>query len=297
MAKNAPKLDPHPLVTKMHPGDDDVAADHVHLVGYLGPAKDKDKVRLYHDLSFRSYYEIPKDAIHSCETGDEETPSRVCVAADAKLELVQTSRQKVEAGFLRGAISGQHLAAAAPAAQPICLTVVTARPTSCGGGPICPTLLTAQPTGCGGPICPTVITANPTDCLVAAGAAARPACLTIVTANPTDCGACATIVTANPTDCEGGRAFAAQPAAARPPICPTVVTANPTDCSGGGGPQLCITLVTARPTQCGPSPCITLLTAHPTWCPEPCVTVHTARPTWCPPGPCITIHTARPTFC
>lgn len=239
---DALNLETHPLVAKLGGEGDEPPPSLVTLVGYLGPSRRPDSVRLYADLTFRTYYEVPRSGIKSSEAGpDENSPTRLAVYSDTKIDIVQTSRQSVEAGYLSGAISGGFLGGAASARRPggggqVCLTVVTANPTDCG--PICLTYVTANPTDCGGQVCLTVLTANPTNC-------GGPICLTVVTANPTDCGAQAVQMGA----------------AAQQQYCITLYTAHPTWCQ----PPICLTVVTANPTDCGPY-CITLYTHRPTWC-------------------------------
>ena len=312
-AGDAPNLEAHPLVRRLRREDDEpAAADAVVLTGYLGPSKVGDNVRLYADLTFRTYYEIPRAAVRRTVAGaDEDDPTQVWVDSSARVEVVQTTRQSVEAGYLGGAIAGQFAGASARAAGagawPVCKTVVTANPTDCG--PYCLTVVTANPTDCG-PVCLTVVTAVPTDCgMAAAGAqaagraamAGQQVCITLLTARPTSCGP-KPCDTQNPTQC---------------PICLTVVTAVPTDCGpqagaagafgGGAGAarqQFCITRYTARPTSCGQQFCITLDTAIPTWCEgggmvggQICLTVVTANPTDCGGGRCLPIRTLNPTMC
>src|SRR5215203_5942669 len=297
--EGTPDLTPHPLVARLRgPVEDDEASppNVVALTGYLGPSKSGDNVRLYTDLTFRSYYEIPRTAVrNTIPSKDEDGPSQVWVDAGARIEIVQISRQSVEAGYLAGSITGSFMGGAGRAAaavggqQPLCLTVVTAVPTDCGQ--VCLTVVTANPTDCG-QACITRHTAVPTWC------EPKPC----DTRNPTQCPICLTVVTANPTDC-GPRAGAgvgfmaaaqqpqqfcitlhtAQPTWCEPPVCITLYTARPTWCGGGGGlggGQVCLTVVTANPTDCGPRPCLPYRTANPTQC-QICLTVVTAVPTDC----------------
>lgn len=272
-AGSAPNLEAHPLVERLRREEESEAASEVVvLTGYLGPSKVGDNVRLYTDLTFRTYYEVPKGAVRRTVAGrEEDDPTQVWVDSSSRVEVVRTTRQSVEAGYLAGSIAGQFMgggaAGARAASWPVCKTMVTANPTDCG--PLCLTVVTANPTDCG-PVCLTVVTAVPTDCglQAAAGAqamgagmagmAARPPqlCITLYTARPTSCGQqyCITLATAIPTWCEGGGMGGG-------PICLTVVTANPTDCGGGR----CLPIRTFNPTMCGPI-CLTVVTAVPTDC-------------------------------
>ena len=107
-------LTPHPLVTKLHP-ELDAFNDHVALIGYFGPSKKADCIRLYADLSFRSHYDIPTSGIVHTEptdARDENSPTRVLVLAATKLEVVEITSQCVEASYLQGSIARDYLAGA-----------------------------------------------------------------------------------------------------------------------------------------------------------------------------------------
>jgi hypothetical protein len=107
-------LTPHPLVTKLHP-EPDALNDLVALIGYFGPSKKAGCIRLYADLSFRSFYDIPtKGIVHTEPTDakDENSPTKVLVLAVTKLEVVETTSQCVEASYLQGPIARDYLAGA-----------------------------------------------------------------------------------------------------------------------------------------------------------------------------------------
>ena len=90
--------------------------DLVALIGYFGPSKKPDHVRLYTGLDFRTYYEVPKTGVVHTEpvnAKDENSPTRVMLDAQSTVELVQTSTQSGPAAFLAGAITGTHLPPAA----------------------------------------------------------------------------------------------------------------------------------------------------------------------------------------
>jgi hypothetical protein len=123
MAKDAPtpdqpgsvNLSPHPLVSKLHT-DLDNPPNLVTLVGYLGPSKKPDSTRLYQDLTFRNYYEVPSASITATTPVDAEDPNSptvIHVPASTTLEAVSTTSQSVEAGFLKGAITSSYLGSAA----------------------------------------------------------------------------------------------------------------------------------------------------------------------------------------
>ncbi|HEX4608137.1 MAG TPA: hypothetical protein VH092_08020, partial [Urbifossiella sp.] len=78
-----PSLTTHPLVTKLL-GTADSPPDLVTLVGYFGPSKNADSIRLYPTLDFRSYFEIPRSAVAATTAAnpqDESGPTVVHVTA------------------------------------------------------------------------------------------------------------------------------------------------------------------------------------------------------------------------
>lgn len=199
----------------------------VPLMGFIGPSGKDGRVRIYRDLTFRSYYDLASDALASVDASDDpETPSAFFLAADASATLVEDETECAEAGFLGGSISRGRLGApvpegaAAPTPDGFCQN--TAYPTFCT--PNCITLYTAYPTSC-----------PPTGTTVAdIGANAplmnAPQCITLWTAYPSWC----------PPTATTGTAYVA----GGPPICLTVVTAYPSWCA-----PTCAN--TGVPTSCG----------------------------------------------
>ena len=115
-------LETHPLVAKLH-ADPDELTKLVALVGYLGPSKRAGYVRLYADLSFRNYYEIPTEGILSttpADAEDENSPTTVHVAGDTQVEKVSITSQSTEARFLQGSISSDYLGTAGVGADAGC---------------------------------------------------------------------------------------------------------------------------------------------------------------------------------
>ena len=110
-------LETHPLVAKLH-ADPNQLTDLVALVGYLGPSKRDGYVRLYVDLSFRNYYEIPNEGIVSTsptDASDENSPTTLHVAGDTQVDKVSITSQSTEARFLQGSISSGYLSGAGTA--------------------------------------------------------------------------------------------------------------------------------------------------------------------------------------
>lgn len=108
----------HPVVTRLK-GTGDSLPEVVKLEGYLGPSDKKDHVRLYFDLDFTSYVDVPKDAVLYREPDDpkdETRPTIILVSASAKLSYVAAQKfENVEASFLRGGI-----ACCCPIQIPVC---------------------------------------------------------------------------------------------------------------------------------------------------------------------------------
>lgn len=115
-------LETHPLVAKLH-ADPDQLTDLVALVGYLGPSKREGYVRLYVDLSFRNYYEIPTEGIVSTspnDAADENSPTTVHVTGNTQVDKVSITSQSTEARFLQGSISSGYLSGAGASADVGC---------------------------------------------------------------------------------------------------------------------------------------------------------------------------------
>ncbi len=119
-----PNLGTHPLVDKLHTDPDDTR-NLVSLVGYIGPSKKPDSIRLYLDLGFKSYYEIPKSGVVSTSAAgdDPNSPTTVFVDATTPVEVVTVQSQSVAAGYLQGAIASGYLGGAS--GHPCINTLVT----------------------------------------------------------------------------------------------------------------------------------------------------------------------------
>ena len=93
---------PHPLVARILQ-DSGEPRETVVVVGFLGAPDPNGLVRIYLDLRFQAYVEVPKGKILYLEPfdpSDETQPTRIVVNLDGPLKLVQS----VEASFLRGSI-------------------------------------------------------------------------------------------------------------------------------------------------------------------------------------------------
>jgi hypothetical protein len=125
-----PDLSTHPLVAKAQ-GESDTPHGLVTLIGYFGPSRKADTIRLYPSLDFRSYCELPTSAIVATEPvdpNDANSPTLVYVKAGTPVESVQTSTQSVEsylqggiaAGYLQGATVSGHAGVAGQPLGSIC---------------------------------------------------------------------------------------------------------------------------------------------------------------------------------
>jgi len=109
-------LSPHPVVQKLMDPSGRLP-EVVTLVGYLGPSDREDFIRLYRDLDFKSYFEIPKEGAilyrMPSDPSDEASPTKIVVRATARIEYVRVFEHAAEASFLQGRIK-----LAAPVAAP-----------------------------------------------------------------------------------------------------------------------------------------------------------------------------------
>ncbi len=299
-----PDLSTHPLVDKLNPGGD-TPPGRVPLIGFIGPSPKEGFIRVYRDLQFRSYYEVPRDSVHHTipvDREDPDSPTKVLVPADTPIDVVEVTTHHVEAGFVAGNIAQGRLGFTTPPGAlpgPICTTLYSCPTAACHTPPICITLWTHHPTFCPPQQCTgitTVVTCNVTcpgkctgvttivTCNVtcphgggggvgAADAAAAPLCTTAITC-PSQCHPCTgitTVVTCNVT-CKD------QPG----PICTTAFSCPTGPCQGGagggavgaaavaGGGNACTgitTYVTCPPHQCtGITTAVTCNVTNPQIC-------------------------------
>ncbi len=99
-------LTPHPMVERIL-DDSGEPREAIVAVGFLGAADDNGLVRIYLDLSFRAYLELPVEQVLYVEKfnpADETQPTKIVVATDAAVKVVQT----VESSFIQGSIVTAH---------------------------------------------------------------------------------------------------------------------------------------------------------------------------------------------
>lgn len=107
-----PEIRRHPLA----PTFDEAAADesgYETLVGFMGDSPREGRVRVYFDLTFRSYCEVDTaDIRHTkpLDPADDNGAAVVVVRADADLEYVRVDRVSGSASFVSGAIRARHYA-------------------------------------------------------------------------------------------------------------------------------------------------------------------------------------------
>ncbi len=97
-------LTPHPLVAKLLANAAKPSPDAVTLEGYLGPSSRDGYVRVYLDLTFKAYFEIPKNGILHADKADpsnESKPTTIVIDPATKLDLVHS----LEASYLKGRIA------------------------------------------------------------------------------------------------------------------------------------------------------------------------------------------------
>lgn len=102
-------IETHPLVSALMP--DDNGERRVALVGFVGPSNASGTLRLYDDLTFKSYYEIPSEAVKAsmpAKANDPNSPTVVILDSKAQIAHVISDRAMGEAAMLAGAISSGH---------------------------------------------------------------------------------------------------------------------------------------------------------------------------------------------
>ncbi|MGI4768271.1 MAG: hypothetical protein ACRYGP_24785, partial [Janthinobacterium lividum] len=167
-ASESPDIPTHPLVAKLLP-EIDSPTKKVVLVGYVGPSKHDDRIRLYANLSFDRYWEIPKSAVIASESAskdDENGPTIVFLAADTPVEQVAMATRTGPASFLSGPIASGSLSGGVTSRSEVacCGTLWSAGCTFPSGAAAAP-----QQAGANADCCGTLWTAG---CTFGSGAAA-----------------------------------------------------------------------------------------------------------------------------
>ena len=99
----AADLSPDEMVSKLMPGEGFGAP--LKLSGYLGPSTKPETTRVYTDLGFATYYEIPSDDIITRKFPEKSgDPSVVYVKRDARVDVVRVSKN-IAASMLIGDLS------------------------------------------------------------------------------------------------------------------------------------------------------------------------------------------------
>jgi hypothetical protein len=256
-------LTPHPLVEGRADIDDvPVPPDTVSLVGYIGTSKRPDYTRLYLDLSFHNYYEIPTSGITSTTAvnpDDENSPTHLQILSDTKLDVITIHVTSIEAKFLSGSISSSHFGTAAgggaqaAAAQTLCGNITTHMP-SCVAPPPCTNITTHMPS------CVAQPAGGPQFGAQAAGAGQQ-YCTNITTYTPScvQQPLCGNITTHMPSCVQH--------------LCTNITTYMPSCVGQGGGPEpagqvACTNVTTYMPScvaqqpQCSPNCVATIVTSH-----------------------------------
>jgi hypothetical protein len=115
--KSKNEIQPHSVVAALQPDPQMPPQRTVRLLGFPGDGPTTKILRLWQDLDFANYVDIPRDAIlhHALLSKDDEDAGTVVwVAADTQLTYATTAEAGTLGSFLSGNIASQHLPAAAP---------------------------------------------------------------------------------------------------------------------------------------------------------------------------------------
>ena len=110
----ARKVPPHPLVSRLQ-GTAKQPEKLTSVVGWPGDAESADRVRVYLDTGFTTYYELSSDDVVNTvptDPANENAPTMVWVRSSAKADLTSTQSVSGDIGFLSGGISRGNLAGA-----------------------------------------------------------------------------------------------------------------------------------------------------------------------------------------
>jgi hypothetical protein len=108
------KVPQHPLVARVR-GGRAKSEQLTPIVGWQGDADDANRVRVYLDLGFTTYYEFSTDDVVETaptDPDDENAPLVLWVRSTAKADLTRTQSVSGDIAFLTGGISRGNLARA-----------------------------------------------------------------------------------------------------------------------------------------------------------------------------------------
>jgi hypothetical protein len=131
MAERRDKQDLTPDELAPAPGE---RGESLTIVGVLGESTEADQVRLFLDVQFRTYYEIPRDAIlRRTRVPAERSPlgvdcSAVVVRRGTELAIHRTATRRVEEEFLAGDVTAPKTFT--PVVQPHCPSQPAAQPSA-----------------------------------------------------------------------------------------------------------------------------------------------------------------------
>jgi hypothetical protein len=77
------------------------------IVGFVGESSKEGQIRVYLDLSFDNYYEVPADDVvrtRSIDPDDSDSPRMLWIASSARVGLVRTDRTSGSASFVAGSL-------------------------------------------------------------------------------------------------------------------------------------------------------------------------------------------------
>lgn len=77
------------------------------LIGFIGPSGKDGHIRVYRDLTFRSFCEVPSNAVQdtvAIDPDDPDSPMSVLVPDATAIEIGDVTAHQAEAGFVAGNI-------------------------------------------------------------------------------------------------------------------------------------------------------------------------------------------------
>ncbi len=114
--KGSEGVEPHPLVDALAGDPSAPPQKTVKLFGFPGRSAEADTTRLWLDLDLNEFVDVPNDAIRYSKTLPDDEGTMLWVDAGASLRHGAAQSRDVQAEFLGGEITGEHLGGAAGAA-------------------------------------------------------------------------------------------------------------------------------------------------------------------------------------